>query len=124
MIERFENNKNIIFLLFGSKKNDYYKYSNVIDLRGKTDFLELISIIKNVCKYLILPDSGILSFVYYLSCSFPIKIISLWGDANQGVLKQNVASPNPQLVHIPFLGRNKDINAIDLENIIRSLGDL
>jgi hypothetical protein len=55
--------------------------------------------------------------VYYLDVSFPIKHISLWADPFMGILKQNVASPNKQLQHIPILGKDKDIRNIRVEEV-------
>jgi ADP-heptose:LPS heptosyltransferase len=103
LFERLTQEKNLRVLLFGFGKAPAFSLENVIDLRGETDLFEMLSIIKNRCSFLVVPDSGVLSITYYLDVSFPIKIVSLWEDPRQGVLKQNVASPNPQLVHVPLL---------------------
>jgi hypothetical protein len=71
-------------------------------MRGKTSFLEVLSIIKNSCFLAVLPDGGILSVLYYLDKNFKIKIISLWQDI-QGILKQRVNSCNKKLIHIPII---------------------
>ena len=47
--------------------------------------------------------------------------ILLWGNAKVGVLKLKVASPNPQLRHLPLIGRNKDITRIDNRSILEAL---
>jgi len=45
-------------------------------------------------------------------------VISLWGDPNQGVLKQAVPSPNSGLKHIPIIGSNRDITKIKVEEVM------
>lgn len=94
-------------VLFGLHKTHIFNQPNIIDLRGEMTLLEMLSIIKNKCQTLLTPDSGVLSLLYYLDTAFPLRIISLWADPHQGILKQNVASPNPLLTHIPILSSNK-----------------
>lgn len=109
-------------ILFGLKKDNAFENNPfVIDLRGETGLIEMLSIIKNYCKALIAPDGGILSMVYYLDAEFPITIISLWSDPNQGILKQAVSSPNPALLHIPLIGKNKDVSMIDVDEVLKAL---
>ena len=109
-------------LLFGLHKTHTFAHPNVIDLRGDLTLPEMLSIIKNRCATLITPDSGILSLVYYITAPFPIRIISLWADPNQGILKQNVASPNPLLQHTPILSSNpKTAAVIPLQDVINAL---
>ena len=91
----------------------------MIDLRGRTSLFDLLSIVKNRCRAVILPDSGLLAMIYYLDESFPIEVISLWADPYQGVLKQNVASPNPQLVHRPLIGLLKDLSTLTADTVMR-----
>jgi ADP-heptose:LPS heptosyltransferase len=117
-----EKDQNLKILLFGNEKKEEFLNQNIIDLRGKTDLFSLISIIKNKCDYLVLPDSGILSIIYYLNEDFPIKIVSLWSEANQGVLKQDVTSPNQFLKHFSIISKNKNIANITIEEIISKLG--
>lgn len=105
-------------ILFGNEQKEDFKLDNVIDLRGKTTFFEMVSIIKHKCFALIAPDSGVLCSIYYLDLNFPIHVISLWGDPNVGVLKQKVRSPNKQLVHIPLIGKNKEVKNIEVDKII------
>lgn len=104
-------------LLFGFEKDDNFAIDGVIDLRGDTPLFELLSIIKNRCEALVVPDSGVSSMVYYLNEDFPIKHISLWADPYMGILKQNVASPNKGLQHIPILGKDKDISMITAQEV-------
>lgn len=94
-------------ILFGVESNGQFAGSECIDLCGQTTIFEAISIIKNHCNILIAPDSGILSLMYYLDCDFPLRIISLWADPKQGILRQKVASPNESLEHIPLIAPNK-----------------
>ena len=109
-------------LLFGLKKDGFDSDNPfIIDLRGETSLLEMLSIIKNCCKGLIVPDGGVLSIVYYLDVNFPLTVISLWSDPKQGVLKQAVPSPNPGLLHIPLIGKNKDITNISVEEVLKCL---
>lgn len=109
------------FLLFGFEKQPVFDYPNVIDLRGETSLFELLSIIKNCCKAMIVLDSGVSAMTYYLNTYFPIRFISLWGDTNMGILKQNVPSPNLGLIHIPLKGAGKDIRQISPEDVERVL---
>ncbi|MBX7066463.1 MAG: UTP--glucose-1-phosphate uridylyltransferase [Parachlamydiales bacterium] len=119
--ELFERLGDQPVLLFGFGAEPQFHYPNVIDLRGKTTLFELLSIIKHRVRSLILPDSGISSIVYYLNESFPIRHISLWSDPNQGILKQAVASPNPQLSHYPLIARNKDLSSVTVDAVLSAL---
>lgn len=108
-------------LLFGFEDEPDFAIEGVIDLRGQTPLFDLLSIIKNRCEALIVPDSGVSSMVYFLKEDFPIKHISLWADPYMGILKQNVASPNPRLQHIPILGKDKDIRNISVDDVYERL---
>ncbi|NGX39873.1 MAG: hypothetical protein KR126chlam1_01210 [Chlamydiae bacterium] len=108
-------------LLFGFEKEPAFAIPGVIDLRGDTPLFELLSIIKNRCEALVVPDSGVSSMTYFLEESFPIKLVSLWADPYMGILKQNVPSPNPELIHVPLLGENKDITNITAERVYAEL---
>ncbi len=108
-------------ILFGSEDQTKISFPHVIDLRGKTTLFELLSIIKNRCSSIIVPDSGILSMTYYLDQSFPLHLISLWADPNHGILKQNVLSPNPQLKHTPLMGKNRDLSSVRVETVMNTL---
>lgn len=107
-------------ILFGLKNDDNFPLSeDLIDLRGKTSLLEMLSIIKNRCSHMVLPDGGILSILYYLDTDFALKVVSLWND-RQGVLKQNVASSNKLLKHIPLF-TEKDLSAIQADQVYMHL---
>ncbi len=117
-LEQFSHVK--IILLGGEEKTDF-PYQNVIDLRGKTTLFEMLSIVRHRCSTMILPDSGILSMVNYLDLSFPIHVISLWGDRNHGILKQAVPSPNPQLKHTPLIGALRDLSTVTVNQMINAI---
>ena len=121
LFQRLEKFQRVKVLLFGVGGSPQFSHRNLIDLRGKTTLFELLSIIKNRCRHLILPDSGILSMTYYLDDSFPIQVLSLWSDPNQGVLKQAVPSPNPQLRHHPLIGKPRDLSSVSAEELVRRL---
>lgn len=108
-------------VLFGLKKQPLFDNPHIIDLRGEMSLYEMLSVIKNRCKILIAPDSGVLGITYYLNTSFPLKIISLWADPNHGILKQNVPSPNPQLTHFPIISPNKKNAALIKVEEVRAL---
>lgn len=102
----FDFNNQVKFVLIGTKADINFEGNNVIDLRGKTTLLEVLSIIKNKCFYFISLDSGILSLFYYLDKNFPIKLIALWGSKDVGVIRQNVSSPNKQMIYFPLYEKN------------------
>jgi len=108
-------------VLFGFSQEPGFDIPGVIDLRGKTDLFEMLSIIKNRCRYLLVPDSGVLSIAYYIDEAFPIRIVSLWADPEQGILRQNVASPNAVLKHCALVGKNKDLSRVPVEAAIQKL---
>jgi UDP-N-acetylglucosamine/UDP-N-acetylgalactosamine diphosphorylase len=108
-------------ILFGTGKELPFFHEKAIDLRGKTTLFEMLSLIKNQCKAMILPDSGILSMVYYLDVDFPIQVVSLWADPNHGILKQGVASPNPSLSHYPFIGGYRDLSTVTVDAVLDRL---
>lgn len=121
LLDRLERLEDVKVVLFGFEKKVEFPHKNLIDLRGKTSLYELLSIIKNCCHHLILPDSGILSMAYYLDVSFDLHIISLWADPNHGILKQNVASPNRLLRHTPFIGKNRDLSFLSMAQVMDAL---
>lgn len=110
-------------ILFGLGNSVQFPVEGLIDLRGKTTLFEMLSIIKNRCTYLIAPDSGVLSLTYYLDIAFPLKVISLWADPKQGILKQNVVSPNPELVHASLIGKKGDISSITVDEVCELFND-
>lgn len=113
--------KNIPIALLGVRAEPAYSFPHILDLRGTLTLIQLLAFVKNYCSNLLAPDSGILSLLYYLDVSFPIKVISLWSDPRQGILKQGVASPNPQLEHIPLLAPNEDICSISVDHVMEVL---
>lgn len=106
-------------ILFGANKTG--EFPGTIDLRGETTLMEMLSIIKNRCSKLLAPDSGVLSVVYYVDAEFPLKVVSLWADAKQGVLRQGVESPNLGLTHIPLVGKKEDITTITTQEVLEAL---
>ncbi len=118
LFERLEKIGQVKVLLFGFGAEPKFPFKNVIDLRGKTTLFQLLSIVKNRCKAAILPDSGILSMIYYLDTAFPIQIVSLWADPDHGILKQGVPSPNPELKHFPLIGENRDLSSLSMQKVL------
>ncbi len=121
LFSRFEQLPNVKVLLLGGDEKTPFKHKNLIDLRGKTSLFELLSIVRHKCSQVILPDSGILSMVYYLNAQFPIHVVSLWGDSNHGILKQAVDSPNKQLRHTPLVGELKDLSTVSVNQMMNTL---
>jgi len=113
--------KGVRVVLFGFHPTPPFSADHVVDLRGKTTLFEMLSIIKERCTYLVVPDSGVLSLTYFLEAAFSLKIVSLWADPCQGVLKQNVPSPNPKLAHVPLIAHHKDLSTISVSEVEKSL---
>jgi len=109
------------WLLFGERPEPRFDAPHVIDLRGRTGYLELASLIKNRCRALIVPDSGVLATAYYLEARFPLDVISLWSDPRQGVLRQGCPSPNPLLRHVPLIGRDEQARHIPVDTVADEL---
>ena len=108
-------------LLFGMESEPAFLMEDVIDLRGKTNVFEMLSLIKNRCRYLVAPDSGVLSVAYYVDASYPIRVVSLWADPRQGVLRQKVDSPNPLFEHLPLHGKNDNVANIAVDTVYDAL---
>lgn len=107
-------------VLLGLKKDPVFHHPQIYDLRGETSLFEILAILKNHCRVLIAPDSGILGVTYFLNAPFKLRIVSLWADPNHGILKQNVPSPNPLLEHIPLISPNrKDAALISVDYVKR-----
>ncbi|MFY7843258.1 MAG: glycosyltransferase family 9 protein [Rhabdochlamydiaceae bacterium] len=121
LFQEWPKNSSLPIILFGFEVKETFDYPHVIDLRGKTSFKEMLSIIKNHCSHLLVPDSGILSTIYYLDIPFYLKVVSLWADPNQGVLRQKVKSPNSLLRHIHLIGKKEQINTITVKEVINAL---
>jgi len=116
-----ELGRRVEWLLFGEMPEPRYDGANVIDLRGRTSYLELASLIKNRCRVLIVPDSGPLATAYYLDARFPLDIVSLWSDPRQGVLLQACPSPNPLLRHLPLVGPDEEARHIPVDAVAGEL---
>lgn len=108
-------------LLFGVEKTPHLSSPCITDLRGKTSLFQMLSIIKHHVHSLVLPDSGISSMVYYWKSAFPLRHITLWADPKQGILKQNVSSPNPLLQHIPLISPKKDLFFVSAQTVLKEL---
>ena len=105
------------WVLFGHRPEPAFDLPHVTDLRGRTRFLEMMSIVKNRCRALVGPDSGILNTVYFLGEPFPIDVVSLWSDPRHGILQQGGPSPNPLLRHVPIVGRDEDVRNIGVDAV-------
>ncbi len=105
--------------LIGLKKDSLFEDLDVQDQRGDYSLNGLLKQIVSSCSILIAPDSGILSIIYYLDFRFPIRVISLWADPHQGVLRQKVRSPNDQLVHFPII--KNPLSHLEVEEVLKVL---
>jgi ADP-heptose:LPS heptosyltransferase len=111
--------------LLGFKRDEAFAgMDHVIDLRGRTTLVQLLDFVLHQCSALIAPDSGILSLLYYVERAAPLSIVSLWSDPRQGILKQNVASPNPLLRHTPLIAPDRDLRRVGPSSILASLAAL
>jgi len=106
------------FILFGLESSEEMRLPNVIDLRGKTSLFEMLAIVQQHCQTVIAPDSGVLNILFYLDVAFQIKVISLWADPRQGIMRQNVSSPNPLLTHIPLIGKEERVERISVDEVV------
>ena len=109
------------FVLFGHSRAPAFDAPNVVDLRGRTGFLEMLALVRTRCAALVAPDGGVLNAVYFLDASFPITVVSLWSDPRQGLLKSRAASPNPHLVHVPLVGDGDDVREIAPDDVLAAL---
>ena len=119
-----------VFVLLGTENREKFDSENILDLRGKTTLLEALSILKNRCDYFISLVSWLLSLFYYLDIDSPMKLIALWGSKDVGVIKQNVKSPNKNLMYLPLVFEKglqnlkpdeliKEIYPLDIENCLK-----
>ena len=123
LFDRFDDRPDVRWVLFGQLREPDFARRNVVDLRGRTGYLELASVIRNRCRVVIAPDSGVLATAYYLAARFPLDVISLWSDPRQGILQQGSASPNPLLHHVPIIGRDElaaNIPVSEVEAAVRA----
>ena len=122
LFARFPARSGVRWLLLGNAALPAYVQDNVVDLRGRTSFLDLLALVRARCRVLVAPDSGVLTAAYYLAQDFPLEIVSLWSDPRQGILKQGCASPNASLVHVPLVGRGEDVRNLTCDEVARALG--
>jgi ADP-heptose:LPS heptosyltransferase len=121
LMRRFGDESRVQWVLFGQRAEIPLEGANVLDLRGKTGFAELMSLVKNRCRVLIAPDSGILTMAYYLDAPFALEVLSLWADPRQGILLQDCASPNPRLRHVALQSPGEDILRLPVEDVEKAL---
>ena len=121
LIARFDEASGVQWLLFGRNAEFPLEAANVLDLRGQTSFAELMSLIKNRCRVLVAPDSGVLTMAYYLDAPFEIDVISLWADPRQGILLQDCASPNAKLRHVALQSPQEDIRKLGVDVVDAAL---
>ena len=79
------------------------------------DVPRALSVVRNRCRVLVAPDSGVLTAAYYLDETFPLDVISLWSDPRQGILKQGCPSPNPHAAPRRARGRGEDVRNIAVD---------
>lgn len=121
LMARHDTAPRVRWILFGQTTEVRYECPDVTDLRGITGYLEMASIIRNRCRVLIAPDSGVLATAFYLDARFPLDVISLWSDPRQGVLLQGCPSPNPLLRHVPLVGRDEQARNIPVDAVLSEL---
>lgn len=110
-----------LFVLLGLAPEPAFAEPNVLDLRGRTGFLEMLALIHTRCAALVAPDGGVLNALYFLDTERPITVVSLWSDPLQGILKARAASPNPGLVHVPLVGAGNDVRAVPPGDVLAAL---
>lgn len=118
LFARLDDTPAVHWLLFGRTPEPGYDRPNVIDLRGRTGYLDMASVLRNRCRVLIAPDSGVLNTAFYLDARFPLDVISLWSDPRQGILRQGCASPNPLLRHVPLVGRDEQARNVPVDAVL------
>ena len=117
LFARFGEAEGVHWVLLGYSTQQRYAGPAITDLRGKTGIPELLSVIRNRCRVLIAPDSGVLTMAYYLDADFPLDVISLWSDPRQGILLQGCPSPNPSLRHVHLIGEGDDVTKLPLADV-------
>jgi ADP-heptose:LPS heptosyltransferase len=121
LMARLSERKDVRWLLFGRRAMPGYETTGALDLRGRTDFPTLMSVIRKRCRVLVAPDSGILTMAYYLDQPFDLEVVSLWSDPRQGVLLQGCASPNPRLHHAPLVAPGEELANLDVDAVEAAL---
>jgi ADP-heptose:LPS heptosyltransferase len=121
LFARFPASSGVQWVLLGHEAEPPFAGANLTDLRGKTDFPQLMSVIRNRLRVLVAPDSGVLTMAYYIDAPFALDVVSLWADPRQGVLLQACASPNPLLRHTPLMSPGEDIRNLPVDDVARAL---
>jgi ADP-heptose:LPS heptosyltransferase len=121
LMKGFGDDSRVQWVLFGQRAEIPLGGANVVDLRGRTSFAELMALVKNRCRILIAPDSGVLTMAYYLDAPFAIDVLSLWADPRQGILLQDCASPNPRLRHVALQSPGERIERLPVEDVAKAL---
>jgi ADP-heptose:LPS heptosyltransferase len=111
------------FVLLGTASSRKLDGPGVVDLRGRTTLLEVLSLVRTRFQVLVAPDSGILSLAYVLDMQKDLDVVSLWADPRQGILKLAQPSPNARLRHHPLLGRHEDVGNISVDEVAGALLD-
>jgi hypothetical protein len=110
------------FVLLGHEAREPFATSNVVDLRGRTRFIEALALVRTRCAALLAPDSGILNGVYWLDAQFAIRVVSLWADPRLGLMRAKAASPNRCLVHVPLVGAARNVSNVTVDRVMAALG--
>ena len=109
------------FVLLGHRADEPFEAPNVVDLRGRTGLIEMIAFVRTRCAALLAPDGGVLNAIYWLDAQFPIRVVSLWSDARQGVMRARAPSPNRDLVHVPLVGAHRDVANVGVDRVVDAL---
>ncbi len=121
LIERLAGDGRVRWVLFGHAQRERFDLPGVVDLRGRTGLLDVLSLIRNRAQVLVAVDSGILNVAYYLDEQFPLEVVSLWSDPRQGILKHDVGSPNCGLRHVALVGEGEDVRRIGVDEVEAAL---
>ncbi len=124
LFDAVESRHDVRFVLFGHVAEPTFPGPRFVDLRGRTSLLEMLAVIKDRCDVLIAPDSGVLTMSYYLDVREPLDVVSLWADPRQGVLKHDVASPNPLLRHRPLRAPDEQIERLAVETVAAAIDEV
>lgn len=121
LFERVQARRPVRFVLFGHRADDDFAGLDCVDLRGKTSLLEMMALIRNRCRMLVAPDSGVLTLAYHLDGDAPLDVVSLWADPRQGIMKQGAPSPNPALRHRAIVAPDERIENITVADVEAAL---
>jgi hypothetical protein len=118
---RRNDGDDVQWLLVGQGARTAYDGPNITDLRGRTSFAELMSLVRHRCTALVAPDGGVLTMSYYLAGEFPLDVVSLWSDPRQGILLQGCPSPNARLRHTPLIAPNEDLRNLSVDAVAAAI---